>query len=181
MLVEPDGHAWVGNFGFDLYGGAPERPAALIHVAPNGVARVAAEGLRFPNGMVRLDNTLIVAETAAARLTAFDITPDHRLVSRRTWADLPGLPDGIAADPEGGIWVAMPIGGTFQAQTASLFVRAHEGGVISACLTPSWGFKATAVAVGGGALFLAEARGSNPTRTAPGNGRIRRVLLASIR
>src|SRR5581483_9808582 len=63
----------------------------------------------FPNGMaVTPDNaTLIVAESYASRLTAFDIADDGSLSNRRVWADLgDGAPDGICLDAEGAIWYA---------------------------------------------------------------------------
>src|SRR5205823_13656544 len=47
-----------------------------------------ADGLAFPNGMVITPDgeTLIVAESHAARLTAFHIEPDGSLSHRRAWA-----------------------------------------------------------------------------------------------
>jgi sugar lactone lactonase YvrE len=66
-----------------------------------------ADGIAFPNGMlVAPDNaTLIVAESYAKRLTAFDIGADGGLSNRRVWADLEdGVPDGICLDAEGAVW-----------------------------------------------------------------------------
>lgn len=122
MVVDVDGRAWVGNFGFDLMGGTPLRETVLICVEPDGSARVAAEELGFPNGMVITpDGTLIVAETLANRLTAFDVR-SGRLTNRREWAkfgeppasanlnealsELTVTPDGICLDAEGAVWVA---------------------------------------------------------------------------
>jgi sugar lactone lactonase YvrE len=50
--------------------------------------------------------TLVVAESHAKRLTAFDIAADGHLSRRRVWADLEGPPDGICADETGAIWYA---------------------------------------------------------------------------
>jgi sugar lactone lactonase YvrE len=123
MLVERQGRAWVGNFGFDLHGGAPACPAPLICVEPDGSAHLAAEGLGFPNGTVLTPDgrTLIVAETLMNRLSAFDVA-DGKLGERRTWAafgDAPTstdvgeivahadvVPDGICLDADGAVWVA---------------------------------------------------------------------------
>jgi len=123
MLVDRDGRAWVGNFGFDLMGGAPARATVLICVEPDGAARVAADGLGFPNGMVLTPDggTLIVAESTMNRLSAFRATAGS-LGDRRTWAafgDAPTstnarevleqvevAPDGICLDAEGAVWVA---------------------------------------------------------------------------
>ena len=53
-------------------------PGKIALVTPDGEARDVANELAFPNGMViTADNrTLIVAESFAARLTAFDIADD---------------------------------------------------------------------------------------------------------
>jgi len=111
MVVDAQGRAYIGNFGFDLPGGAPPMPTGLVLVAPDGTARTAADGLLFPNGCVITPDgkTLIVGETFGARLTAFSIAPDGSLHSRRTFASLPGRsPDGICLDAENGVWVASP-------------------------------------------------------------------------
>ncbi|MBS1806021.1 MAG: SMP-30/gluconolactonase/LRE family protein [Acidobacteria bacterium] len=123
MLVDHAGRAWVGNFGFDLHGGAPARPTSLICVDPDGSARIASEDLGFPNGMAITPDgrTLIVAETLMNRLSAFDLH-NGKLGPRRTWAafgDAPistsvsdilahseVVPDGICLDAEGAVWVA---------------------------------------------------------------------------
>src|SRR3954469_8160814 len=74
MVVDRHGRAYAGNFGFDLMGSGYPATAALVRVDPDGRAAVAAEDLWFPNGSVITDDgTLIVAETMAARLTAFTI------------------------------------------------------------------------------------------------------------
>ena len=123
MLVDDKGRAWVGNFGFDLFGGEPVRSTSLIHVAPDGTPDLAAHDLAFPNGTVLTPDgrTLIIAETMANRLTAFNLS-NGTLGGRRTWAafgDAPAttdvgkileeaavMPDGICLDAEGAVWVA---------------------------------------------------------------------------
>ena len=139
MLVDHDGRAWVGNFGFDLMGGAPACPTVLICVEPDGRARIAAGELGFPNGMVLTPDghTLIVAETTMNRLSAFTVSGSS-LGPRRTWAsfgeppsstDVTALlaqavvvPDGICLDADGAVWVADPI--------HTRLIRVAEGGRI---------------------------------------------------
>lgn len=128
MIVDRQGRAFVGNFGFDLMGGGAPASAGLVRIDPDGAAAVAADDLWFPNGMVITDDgTLIVAETFAARLTGFDIQPDGSLDGRRVWAQVqpspePGgteamlsavtfAPDGCALDAEGHVWAANALGG----------------------------------------------------------------------
>lgn len=111
MLVDSQGRAWVGNFGYDLHGGEALKPAELILIPPDRAARIVARDVIFPNGMaISADSkTLLVAETFAARITAFDIASDNELVNRRTWADLGGAyPDGVCLAPDTTLWVAAP-------------------------------------------------------------------------
>jgi sugar lactone lactonase YvrE len=113
MVVDARGRAYVGNFGFDLMGGADPAPAELIRVDADGVAEVAADGLMFPNGTVITPDgaTLIVGETFGARYTAFAIGDDGTLTDRRAWAEIEGYaPDGCALDAEGHIWSADGVG-----------------------------------------------------------------------
>jgi sugar lactone lactonase YvrE len=128
MVVDRNGCAYVGNFGFDFDGGADPKPAALVRVDPAGTVSVAAEGLLFPNGSVITPDgrTLIVGETAGARYTAFTVEDDGSLTDRRVWAQLaptPELttladtiaqlrfgPDGCTLDEEGHIWSADEVG-----------------------------------------------------------------------
>jgi sugar lactone lactonase YvrE len=139
MLVDREGWAWVGNFGFDLFGGAPARPTVLIALAPGGTASIAAEDLSFPNGSVLTPDghTLIVAETMASRLTAFTVA-GGALTNRRVWtafgdppetidvsrilAEAAVVPDGICLDAEGAVWVADVMG--------RRLIRGAEGGAI---------------------------------------------------
>lgn len=84
-------------------------PGTIVLITPNGAVRQVAENIAFANGMaVAPDNrTLIVAESHANRLTAFDITTDGSLSNRRVWADLGNdYPDGICIDAEGCVWYA---------------------------------------------------------------------------
>ena len=127
MVVDHQGRAYIGNFGFDLNAQAPFSPAEVILVHPDGQAMVAADEMAFPNGSVITPDgkTLIVAETFGSRLTAFDIEEDGSLSNRRIWAEVEGaFPDGICLDAEGGIWVASPAGKTG-------VMRVCEGGDIT--------------------------------------------------
>lgn len=126
MVVDKQGRAYIGNFGFDYAANAPVEPAEIVLVTPDGHARIVAENLLFPNGTVITPDgqTLIVAETFGNRLTAFDLESDGSLTKRRIWASLEGsFPDGICLDAEGAIWVAAPHPGEV--------VRVLQGGDIT--------------------------------------------------
>ncbi len=135
MVVNSNGNAYVGNFGFDLDAEVHERgiadvlanhvTAKLALVRPDGTVSVVADELHFPNGMVITPDgsTLIVAETASMQLTAFTIAPDGTLSNRRLWAQLQILPDGICLDEAGGVWAA--------AATFPIAMRIVEGGEVT--------------------------------------------------
>ncbi len=111
MVVDAKGRAYVGNFGYDFFRGETQKAAEVILVEPDGAARVVAPDMMFPNGSVIPPDgkTLIVGESFSHRLTEFDIAADGSLTNRRVWAELgDALPDGIALDAEGAIWVAAP-------------------------------------------------------------------------
>ena len=106
IVVDARGNAYIGNIGFD-FPEAQFAPGTLALVTPDGSARQVADGVAFPNGIVVTpdNSTLIVAESYANRLTAFDITADGSLSNRRIWAELgDGVPDGICLDAEGAVW-----------------------------------------------------------------------------
>jgi sugar lactone lactonase YvrE len=127
MVVDKKGRAYVGNMGFDFFSEKPEFvPAEIILVDPAGDSKIVADNMAFPNGTVITpdDKTLIVGETFATRLTAFDILEDGTLTNRRLWANLKSVaPDGISLDQESGIWVAAP--------GRQRVVRVLEGGKIT--------------------------------------------------
>jgi sugar lactone lactonase YvrE len=109
IVVDGRGNAYVNGIGFDFPAGEEFAPGILAVVTPDGSARQVADGLEFPNGMVVTpdNSTLVLAESYANRLTAFDIAADGSLSNRRVWADLDGgVPDGICLDAEGAVWYA---------------------------------------------------------------------------
>ena len=111
LVVDTTGNAYVN-------GG----PGMVLCVAPDGTVREVADGLRWPNGMALVDDgrTLVVADSHAEQLVAFDVQDDG--TPRRVWADLQYAPDGICADADGAIWVA-----TVPGQRC---MRVREGGEI---------------------------------------------------
>ncbi|MFB7723506.1 SMP-30/gluconolactonase/LRE family protein [Nocardia sp. NPDC056100] len=108
IVVDAHGNAYINSIGFDMMSGEDPKPGVLAVVSPDGAVRQIADDLRFPNGMVITPDgsTLIVAESHAKRLTAFDIAADGDLVNRRVWAEVDGYPDGICLDAEGAVWAA---------------------------------------------------------------------------
>lgn len=179
MVVDAQGRAYVGNFGFDKWGGATPCDGSLICVEPDGQARLVAEDLAFPNGSVITPDgkTLIVAESYGARLTAFTVQNNGDLANRRIWAELPdgGVPDGICLDADGCVWSALP--------RSSACIRQREGGEITHRISLEQG--AFACMLGGPEgrrLFVLTAAGSDPERCrAEAAGRIEAFVAPSPR
>jgi sugar lactone lactonase YvrE len=132
IVVDAAGRAWV-----DMPGSMPweeRKPGIVAVVLPDGTSRHVADDVWFPNGMVILgEDTLVVAESHADRLTAWTITESGELVDRRLWADLgPGsAPDGICTDAEGAIWYA--------SVPRQRCVRVAEGGAVLETVTADRG------------------------------------------
>jgi sugar lactone lactonase YvrE len=107
LVVDGRGNAYVNNIGFH-FGTEEVGSGIVVLVTPDGSARQVAADVAFPNGMVVTpDNTtLILAESYANRLTAFDIEPDGSLSNRRVWAEVDDHPDGICLDADGAVWYA---------------------------------------------------------------------------
>jgi sugar lactone lactonase YvrE len=160
MVVDAQGRAYIGNFGFDLQANEKPRGTTLVMVATDGSARIVAEELMFPNGAVITADgkTLIVGETFGRKLTAFDISPDGSLKNRRVWAELgKSLPDGICLDAENAIWVACP--------TASEVIRVKQGGEVTERIkVETDAFACMLGGPDGRTLFVATAANSDPVK-----------------
>ena len=115
-----------------------------------------------PNGTVITPDgrTLIVGESVAGRLTAFDVADDGSLHNRRLWAAMDGaIPDGICLDDAGGIWVASP--------TSREALRILEGGEVTDRIKVK--HQAYACMLGGSdgrTLFILTSAHSNPDKCA---------------
>jgi sugar lactone lactonase YvrE len=122
IVVDGRGTVYLNGADFDFAGGEAPKPGYIKLLTPDGELRQVAGDIEFPNGMVVTpDNrTLIISESFARRLTAFDIDPDGGLSNRRVFAE-DVAPDGICLDAEGAVWTSTGM---------SQVVRLGEGGEI---------------------------------------------------
>jgi sugar lactone lactonase YvrE len=113
LVVDVGGNAYVN-------GG----PGTVMCVRPDGRVDQVADGLKWPNGMAVVDDgrTLVVADSHAEQLIAFDVPGDGTLTGRRIWAEVEHAPDGICSDADGAIWSASVPG--------QHCVRVREGGEV---------------------------------------------------
>jgi sugar lactone lactonase YvrE len=169
MVVDGKGRAYVGNFGYDRHAGEAQRTTCLIRVDPDRSVHKAADGLLFPNGTVITPDgkTMIVGETFAHRLTAFDVAADGALSNHRLWANIEGCyPDGICLDEEGAIWVSDPFG--------RRVLRVLEGGKITASvdLAPRGAYACMLGSADQRTLFVVTNSSSGPDTVNKREGRI---------
>ena len=178
MVVDASGRAYVGNFGFDLDGEIASRGAASIFtdhvtaklacVAPDGAVSVAASDMHFPNGTVITPNgkTMIIAETFACVLTAFDIGSDGALSNRRVWAPTGArVPDGICLNADGAVWIA-------NATAPECALIAEGGEVLEVIDTGAPCFACMLGGDDGKTLFMLTAGGSGAHASEAANGKI---------
>lgn len=152
IVVDGRGNVYV-NGGTDFHPDAGEAPGFVALVTPDGSVRKVAEGLAFPNGMaVTADgSTLIVAESFAGTLTAYDIEPDGGLSNRRVWAK--AMADGIVLDAEGAVWTP-----SMTADGKPVCVRVAEGGELLATVElDRFGFACTLGGEDGRTLYMLSA------------------------
>ncbi len=163
IVVDGAGNAYVDNIGFDFPGGQ-FAPGTLALVSPDGTARHVADGLAFPNGIAITpdEGTLIVAESYAERLTAFEIDDEGGLRGRRVWAETPGdHPDGICIDSDGAVWYA-DVGNRH-------CVRVREGGEVLDTVECDRGCFACALGgADGSTLFIVAQEWGGPERMRQG-------------
>jgi sugar lactone lactonase YvrE len=145
MISHPDGWNWVGQFGYDRHAGQTVVPSPLLRVDADGQVSLAAEDLMVANGMCLTPDglQLLVAESAGARVTSFDVGHGGALSRRAVFAELPPrhAPDGMCLDAEGAVWVA--------AVTAGAFLRVRRGGEVTDRLEVEDGRHAIACVLGG--------------------------------
>jgi sugar lactone lactonase YvrE len=125
IVVDGRGNTYVDNICFDFMGGGEVAPGIVALVTADGSVRRVADGLAFPNGMAVTPDgsTLIVAESFASRLSAFEIADGGSLTNQRVWAKLgdgPGAGDGICIDAEGAVWTS----------AGKTVMRVREGGEV---------------------------------------------------
>ena len=118
MVTDAQGRSFIG-----IRDDKPQPNGKIILMEPDGRTRLVAEEIASPNGAVITPDgrTMILAESAGHKLTAFDISGDGSLSSRRVFAELGDRhADGICLDAEGAVWFGNP--------QSMEYIRVLEGG-----------------------------------------------------
>ncbi|WP_125776957.1 SMP-30/gluconolactonase/LRE family protein [Antribacter gilvus] len=110
---DPQGRFYCGTMAHDATPGA----GSLFRLDTDGSVATVLKGVTISNGLQwSADGTLVYyIDTPTGRVDVFDVDPaTGAFHERRPFAVVPegkGLPDGMAIDTEGGIWVALWEGG----------------------------------------------------------------------
>jgi sugar lactone lactonase YvrE len=152
MVVSRGGCAYAGKYPHQR----PPPAEPLLFIDQDGAGREASEPLQVANGLaITADGKrLIVAETAGACISAFELDAAGLPGRREIFAQLPEghYPDGICADAQGGIWVTCCMGPGV--------IRVEEGGAVTHLIPIEDGRFAYACALGGAdgrSLFICTA------------------------
>lgn len=106
---DPAGRLWAGSTALDFTPGH----GALHVLEPDWSTRVVLDGLTLPNGIGFSPDcsTMYLADTFAHRVYAFDFDPAAAAITRQRilidFAAEGALPDGLAIDADGHLWIAM--------------------------------------------------------------------------
>jgi sugar lactone lactonase YvrE len=171
VIVDSRDNLYVNAPNFDMSGGLDfeigSKSGVIALVTPTLEARLVADEVAFPNGMAITPDgsTLIVGESFASRLAAWDIEPDGSLSNRRVWAPVEHGVDGISIDSEGAVWCSTQQG----------CVRVREGGEVTDTIPHDrFGFSCALGGLDGRTLFMVanEWRGYENIGKGPRTGRV---------
>jgi sugar lactone lactonase YvrE len=81
----------------------------LFRYSNDGTVELLLDGLGFANGiaLARDESFIVVAETIGYDLVKLELTGDRQGALTRFGDPLPGMPDNIAADADGNIWISI--------------------------------------------------------------------------
>jgi sugar lactone lactonase YvrE len=110
---DPAGRFWIGTMALDESPGA----GALYRYDVDGTLHTVLDGVSMSNGLGwdAGGRLMYYVDSPTQRIDLFDFdVASGALARRRPFAVIPeadGIPDGLAVDDEGGIWVALHGGG----------------------------------------------------------------------
>ena len=163
---DPQGRFWCGTMAYDMRDGA----GTLYRVEPDGSFATALAGVTISNGLGWSPDgaTAFYVDSTSQRIDTFAFDgASGELGERRCFTEIEpslGLPDGLAVDSEGGVWLALWDGGGVH--------RYAPDGTLDAVVPLPCG-RVTACAFGGdnlSQLFITTSRLELPDGVDPAGG-----------
>ncbi len=166
----PDGTLYLGSMADD----ATPRMGQVVRIPPDATITEAIASTTISNGIVWSPDgaRAYFADTVLDRLDLFDWSPSDGLHARRPWVQVES-PDGIAADAEGGIWVARFGHGLVERY-------APDGSLSEVIEVPARQVTAVAFAGDGRRLVITTSRYGIETSAEPGAGALFAVADAGV-
>jgi D-xylonolactonase len=133
LTVDDYGSVWSGDVGRKAAPDAGKPPPGdLFRIDPDGAVTLMDEGIRASNGLgFSPDRKLLYYSDSGAKVVyAYDVTAQRTLKNRRVFARIDdGVPDGLALDAEGNIWLAV-------VYTSNLFCFSPDGTILKKAALP---------------------------------------------
>jgi sugar lactone lactonase YvrE len=138
---DPAGRLWAGTMSMSREPGV----AALYRLEPGGELEPLVEGLTISNGLGWSPDagTMYLIDSTTQRIDRFDFDPERgRPSNRRSFVEIDpgdGLPDGLAVDADGGVWVALFGGAEVRRYDAAAALDLRLPLPTSNCTCPAFG------------------------------------------
>ena len=118
LHTDAQGRIYVGSLGGSPFADTPPEPGRLFRLELDGSATEIYDGVRLTNGIgFSPDGSrLYHSDSIPGRVWVSDVDGDQ-VTGRRAFVEERAVPDGLAVDVEGGVWVALAEGGRVQRYT----------------------------------------------------------------
>ncbi|MGO9058999.1 MAG: SMP-30/gluconolactonase/LRE family protein [Candidatus Binataceae bacterium] len=110
LTIDDYGSVWSGDVGRKGADPGESSPGDLFRIDPDGTVTQMDEGIMGSNGLgFSPDRKLLYYSDSGAKVVyVYDVTAARTLKNRRVFARVGvGIPDGLALDAEGNIWLAV--------------------------------------------------------------------------
>jgi len=116
LTVDTGGSVYVGTVNGEVDDPleVPKAPGDLYRIDPDGSAALVWENVGTSNGLAfSPDGKLLYhCDSQPGHVMVYDVTADGQLRDRRVFAKVTeGMSDGMTVDADGGVWVAVILGG----------------------------------------------------------------------
>ena len=109
LTTDDHGSVYTGTINFDPLSNNKPIPGSLFRVDPPGRAVKLWDGIEVSNGLGLSPDRkhLYHSDSPTGAVWIYDVTHERGVKDRRIFAKMPaGMPDGLAVDAQGGVWVA---------------------------------------------------------------------------